>query len=352
MFYAVDEDGKRVHIDSTQKTHKYFCPLCEAELIERKGKKRAHHFAHKGNTCTDSWHYDMSPWHCAWQNRFPLEYQEVVKEYNGKRHRADVLIEETKTVVEFQHSRLSSEEFDDRNTFYNSLGYRVIWVFDLLDAVERKEYLKPIDYAPKTLYYYDTREQGHRVEVFFQILQDAKDNPNLQWLEEYIKKEREKYGYIDIDHIIGVEDSQYYEAHQKDKIQVVSVQSYYKDSWATDNFLIKKRYSLEDFLEYANKPKEEKMLKSVFELWAENKPSIATFRDTKRDWYVRITKDPIEQIKKYNGRCYGKFSRSPKGPFNGEGGEVSYLEDERWELVWGIVWNTQPNESNKENGSE
>ena len=51
-------------------------------------------------------------------------------ENNGKKHIADVLYKGI--VFEFQHSPISKEEFEDRNTFYNSLGHPVVWLFDVL----------------------------------------------------------------------------------------------------------------------------------------------------------------------------------------------------------------------------
>ena len=130
MIFAIDKEGKRIHINRTYVNYDYFCPVCGEKLVLRKGNIRRHHFAHHSSTeCTDSWHYDMSEWHQEWQEKFPLDCQEVVMEFNGKKHRADVFI--NNTVIEFQHSPLSSEEFDERNEFYTSLGYKVIWIFDL-----------------------------------------------------------------------------------------------------------------------------------------------------------------------------------------------------------------------------
>ena len=43
------------------------------------------------------------------------------------------LLEYEKVVFEFQHSALSSSEFYERNSFYNALGYKVIWVFDAIE---------------------------------------------------------------------------------------------------------------------------------------------------------------------------------------------------------------------------
>ena len=132
MRIALDKNGNRVHIDSAKVGEEYFCPSCGSGLILRKGDIRIHHFAHKINCiCADSWHYDMTDWHHNWQSLFPVECQEVIKSLGGEKHRADVLIEETKTVIEFQHSPLSSTEFEARNEFYNKLGYKVVWIFDV-----------------------------------------------------------------------------------------------------------------------------------------------------------------------------------------------------------------------------
>ena len=68
-----------------------------------------------------------------------MEYQEIVKTKDEQKHRADVLIESEKVVFEFQHSPLSPDEFEDRNSFYNSLGYKVIWVFDVEEQYQNEQ---------------------------------------------------------------------------------------------------------------------------------------------------------------------------------------------------------------------
>lgn len=134
MQIAWDKDSKRIHIDKAERGGDYFCPTCGAKMIVKKGEVRIHHFAHApGSICSDHWHYDMSEWHLSWQNRFPENTQEIVKIKDHERHRADVLLEDKKIVIEFQHSPLSAEEFEDRNSFYASLGYKIIWVFDLIE---------------------------------------------------------------------------------------------------------------------------------------------------------------------------------------------------------------------------
>ena len=130
MLIAYDKDNNRVSIRNTLINEKYYCPICNDELIQKKGSIRCHHFAHKaGGTCVENQYYDTSEWHINWQNKFPIDSQEVIRiDDKGKKHIADVMI--NKTVIEFQHSNLPFEEFNDRNVFWSNLGYRVIWVFD------------------------------------------------------------------------------------------------------------------------------------------------------------------------------------------------------------------------------
>lgn len=100
------------------------------------GEERQHHFAHRQNTeCSDSWagSYDMSEWHQQWQSCYPVCNQEIQLNLGKVRHRADVLT--GKTIVEFQHSHITMTNFSNRNYFYTSLGYKVVWLFDL-----REEY--------------------------------------------------------------------------------------------------------------------------------------------------------------------------------------------------------------------
>ena len=139
MFIAVDEEKHKVSITEAEKGNSYYCPLCGEKLTLRKNcKKKAPHFAHKpGSDCTD-WG-DMSEWHLDWQESFPKEYREVVMEYNGEKHRADICIEKMKLVIEFQHSPISREEFHKRNCFYMGLGYQMVWVFDAVNKIKDLE---------------------------------------------------------------------------------------------------------------------------------------------------------------------------------------------------------------------
>lgn len=135
LTFALGPKDVRVHVDDMASNMDYFCPTCGSPVIPRKGEVRRHHFAHKGGgSCADGWSrsYDDSEWHHLWQERFPKENQEVTLTLGQIRHRADVLA--GTTVVEFQRSTLTPEQFNDRNTFYQDLGYKIVWLYDLRDT--------------------------------------------------------------------------------------------------------------------------------------------------------------------------------------------------------------------------
>lgn len=136
MEFAVNSDGQRIHAIAAQKEQEYFCPICHRRVTPRQGEINVWHFAHQ-NTCTDAWSYDMSEWHRAWQARFPENQREVVVEHNGESHRADIIT--GNYVIEFQHSKISAGEFEERNVFYTSAGYKVIWVFDEVEACQTEQ---------------------------------------------------------------------------------------------------------------------------------------------------------------------------------------------------------------------
>lgn len=136
MFIAKKKSGKLIDIETAIDSDEmdYFCPCCDGEVIVKNGLTNASHFAHKSLSDCDSFTQDMSDWHRAWQERFPLNNREVGLPQSKPIHRADVLA--YGFVIEFQHSRITREEFNLRNEFYTSIGKKVIWIFDMREAFE------------------------------------------------------------------------------------------------------------------------------------------------------------------------------------------------------------------------
>lgn len=136
MYIALNDEQKRISINDAVQGNTFFCPVCLEKMFIKAGSERARHFSHYPKCeCNDSWNgqYDMSDWHFDWQSKFPAENQEVVVEYDGARHRADVLTD--RTVIEFQQKPLSASKFNERNVYFHNIGYKTICLYDM-----RKEY--------------------------------------------------------------------------------------------------------------------------------------------------------------------------------------------------------------------
>lgn len=144
MYIALDKEQKGISINDAVQGDTFFCPVCLEKMFVKAGAERARHFSHYPNCdCNDSWNrqYDMSDWHCKWQNQFPTENQEIVVQCDDIRHRADVIID--RTVVEFQHSPISSGKFNDRNVFYQSnIGYKIVWLYDMREDFEQGQIIE------------------------------------------------------------------------------------------------------------------------------------------------------------------------------------------------------------------
>ena len=102
------------------------CPGCGQPMVAKCGEIRVPHWAHKGRRVCDPWWENETPWHRAWKDQFPVEWQEVVQHAkDGERHIADVKTDRD-WVIEFQHSYLNPPEHRARDAFYPKL----VWVVD------------------------------------------------------------------------------------------------------------------------------------------------------------------------------------------------------------------------------
>ena len=165
------------------------CPVCGATTIAKCGEKNIWHWAHKSKRKCDHWWENETEWHRNWKNRFPVEWQEVVRSADdGEKHIADVSTDQG-WVIEFQHSFINPDERRSREAFYKNM----VWVVDGLrrkngrkqftDAVRDKRSVFK-DWFVVTLRQYDCRIleewSNSRVPVFFDFGEDVFD------FEEYI----------------------------------------------------------------------------------------------------------------------------------------------------------------------
>lgn len=182
MRFALNQNGLRVCIDDVEPGDMCFCPECGEKMVQKRGEIVIHHFAHYPNTqCTDTWYYDESDWHTAWQTLFPKDSQEVSMELDKKKHRADVLLSNKNLVIEFQQDHITPSEFKSRNEFFTKLGHKVLWVFDESIPFE-SDAISSFGDLDKANYYHWSRasrtfsgftlEENKGVELWFQLKDD------------------------------------------------------------------------------------------------------------------------------------------------------------------------------------
>jgi len=182
--FALDEKRQRIHAMKADKSKQYYCPICGGDVLPRQGEINVWHFAHQ-SSCIDDWKYDISAWHRSWQERFPEEIREVIIEKNGECHRADILL--GVYVIEFQHSPISAREFERRNQFYTMAGYKVIWVFDEIDAFANEYIFSSPDDENKYVWKWPNRvlssvmpQYSTDVAIVLQLTKE--DGDNFDWL--------------------------------------------------------------------------------------------------------------------------------------------------------------------------
>jgi competence CoiA-like predicted nuclease len=121
MLLAEDSTGKRM---SPVPGGRGGCPFCKSEVIAKCGEIKTWHWAHKSLITCDSWGEPEGDWHYEWKKLAGLNNTEITIEKDGKRHRADIIIDGL--VIELQHSPLPVPEVREREEFYGNM----IWVLD------------------------------------------------------------------------------------------------------------------------------------------------------------------------------------------------------------------------------
>lgn len=264
MIKAIDSFGTSVSIDSAKEGKTYFCPICKQALIQKRGEIREHHFSHIGNRgsnsknytpCSDTWRYDKTDWHIQWQKRFPDECYEKVLEFEGRKHIADVLVGDV--VVEFQHSSISVDEFRDRNDFYTKCGYKVIWVFDLIDELEngritmdeRNDYRFHWSYVKK--FFREVELNNEKTIVFFQFYTNDE-----KCEDSCLERVSRAYNF--------------FKTFYTDKSCCLTINDFVKKVKETPEFFFDKKVIREVTLNQSNSVRYVQGGKTLFELWKKN----------------------------------------------------------------------------------
>jgi hypothetical protein len=121
MLYGLSDDGKKIL--ATPKC-KAICPTCKSELVAKCGSKIARHWAHRRKALCDPWSEETA-WHRSWKSIIREDRCEVVIKHGNDIHRADIAGNRN-TVIELQHSPISSVEIRAREKYYGNM----VWIFD------------------------------------------------------------------------------------------------------------------------------------------------------------------------------------------------------------------------------
>jgi len=128
MYKAKDINGKEIKV-SKGLSGVYFCVDTYRELIcKTNGKHKVPHFAYKSGRDWDTWSEGVSKWHSDWQDKWPIEQQEVTIKRDGIWHRADIQ-EPNGHIIEVQNSPINHKKINDRELFYVDME----WIFNAID---------------------------------------------------------------------------------------------------------------------------------------------------------------------------------------------------------------------------
>ena len=104
------------------------------ELILVNGTKNRPHFRHKHSADLEGYH--MTQWHVEWQSNFPFtEVQFLRKDGQLRDRRADVVLPDSKKIIEIQHSQITSGEVTERIRDYGFHNHTVTWILDAQNSI-------------------------------------------------------------------------------------------------------------------------------------------------------------------------------------------------------------------------
>lgn len=134
MLTAINQSHQVIIATAADRQTPYYCPGCRTKVILRRGQRVVAHFAHQsGSHCAvssepESQQHLTGKWqmaHYFGEDKVELEpYLKTIKQ------RPDLIVTQAKrqVPVEFQCSAISPEKLTSRNTGYQQLALKPVWV--------------------------------------------------------------------------------------------------------------------------------------------------------------------------------------------------------------------------------
>lgn len=162
--FAYTKHGLVVNASDCTAEDEFFCCQCKLPLCFVRGSERgAAHFrhVHRNEKCSDSWSQaeeervrDLDPtvvnramtsWHASWQSLAHESHVEAHGIGDDRKRPRDLGDVERNAILELQHSRMTSEEFDARNAGVD----HATWIFDATaEPLMRYEYGEDLWFCP------------------------------------------------------------------------------------------------------------------------------------------------------------------------------------------------------------
>ena len=251
-------------------------------------------------------HFQNGPWHVEWQDKFKsfCAIEKYIKNpTTGKWKYADAFYEDKKICVEFQHSYIDFY-FEERNDFYNSLGIKTIWLYDLtkleVKKIDDKTYEILEDNA-NGFFRISEKEENLKDNI---VLIQAKDR-KIYRINELKRKE--------------IDDKLKSTIRIFNPISIYTEEEFLNAVKEVDNTLLTIKFDDE--------------IDTLYKLWKKYKPEVARFLNTQTGWFVHINMDPSVQYNNY-GKVSGVMSQDQYFNIPGKFTEVYGANKKIWKLVW------------------
>ena len=252
-------------------------------------------------------HWQNGPWHRSWQDKFNsfCKIEQYIKNMDtGKYKYADAYYEEKKICIEFQHSYIDSY-FEERNEFYNALGIKVVWLYDLTNLEVKNNNdgtYEILEDNAKGFFRIAEKEENLKNSI---VLIHAK-NKKIYRINELLRKEIKA-------------------KELKSTIRCFKPVSIYDE----DEFVQRIKNADNKLLNL----KVEEEADTLYHLWELYNPRVARFKNTETGWYFQLNMNPSDQYNSF-GKVRGNISSDQYSGFSSSLEEIYGANKKKWILVW------------------
>ena len=209
MYFANDEQSRKISINNAVTGQTYSCPICKKKLFVKTGERKKPHFCHyPGESCIDYWHYDESEWSNKWKSNFSNDEVEIIH----YEHHIDIEVKNNLGIM-FSSTSMHRDTFIEKTNYMLSNINNAMWLFNLTDLYEngtvdpKRDHVKWRNiWKMFSDYTYENRNVWIVIEIkvnnvsWFGILKDIDRsyNDKTLYIRRWLKEEQFKKYFNDI----------------------------------------------------------------------------------------------------------------------------------------------------------